>query len=197
MGRTPPVLWLLLGPNGAGKSTYYETRVRPRFLTEFVNADVIAKERQLESSPESAYEAARLAADRRQRLIENRASFVAETVGSHPSKLELLRTAKAAGYEVWVSFVYLETADLAVARVARRVRRGGHPVPQDKIRARYARLVPIAVAAVAEADRAYVLDNSDPSRPLRDVLTLERGRVTWTSPDLPDWTVRCFPQASR
>jgi len=196
MSRTPPLLWMLIGPNGAGKSTYYETRIRPRLRAEFVNADFLALKRWPAEGPEKAYEAARLAAKRRQQLLERRISFVAETVASHPSKLELLRAAKRAGYEVWVSFVQLESADLAVARVARRVRRGGHPVPEDKIRLRYARLIPIAARASTEADRAYVLDNSDSRRPLRDVLTLERGRVVWASADLPDWAARCFPNAA-
>ncbi len=188
----PPLLWMLIGPNGAGKSTYYDSRVRARLMAEFVNADLIAKERWPDAGPDRAYDAARLASERRQALLDGRTSFVAETVASHPSKLELLRQAKSAGYEVWVSFVYLESADLAVARVERRVRHGGHLVPDDKVRERYERVPLIALSAVAGADRAFVLDNSDSRRPLRDVLLFERGCVTWAAADQPAWAIRLF-----
>ncbi len=186
----PPLLWLIIGPNGAGKSTYYETRIQPRLRAEFVNADHIARARWPEAGPEQAYEAAKLAQARRAQLLDARASFVAETVASHHSKLALLRDAQQRGYEVWVSFIYLESADLSVSRVERRVRHGGHPVPETKIRERYTRMVDIALVALAEADRAFILDNSDSSRPLRDVVLLEKGRLTWVADELLGWTRR-------
>lgn len=68
--------------------------------------------------------------------------------------------ALSAGYELWVSFIVLESDDLAVARVADRVGAGGHDVPPDKIRARFERLAPLAAQAVVLADRAFVVDNS-------------------------------------
>lgn len=47
-----------------------------------------------------AYDAARIAPDTRAKLIEASRSFIAETVFSHPSKLDLIRTANDAGYVV-------------------------------------------------------------------------------------------------
>ncbi len=192
MTDAPPLLWALIGPNGAGKSTYYERKLRPRLAAEFVNADRIAQERWPEDVSARAYDAAREAEARRRALIAARRSLVAETVFSHSSKLQLLRDAAHAGFLVWVTFIYLESSELSVARVAERVARGGHDVPRDKLRARYERMAPLAVEAIALADRGFVVDNSDHRRALRDVLMFERGSLTYAAPDLPAWAQRLF-----
>ncbi len=193
---SPPFLWLIIGPNGAGKSTYYETRIRPRFQADFVNADNIQRIELPGSGMEAAYEAARRAEGRRQALLQAGRSFAAETVASHPSKLDLVREAKLRHYEVWVTFIYLESADLSVARVARRVRRGGHPVPEDRIRERFERMAPLGVEAARLADRAFLVDNSDSGAPLRDVAIFERGKPTWRAKQRPPWLVRLFPETA-
>ena len=197
MSTAPPrLLWLLIGPNGAGKSTYYATQIQGRLNAPWVNADQIQATELPESGVQGSYEAARRAQERRTELLEQGRSFVTETVASHPSKLELVCEAQRLDYEVWVTFIYLESDDLSVERVARRVRHGGHPVPEDKIRARYARMAPIGVEAVLAADRGFVVDNSDSSRPLRQVMVFDRGRPTWRSKDVPSWAERLFPDPS-
>ena len=111
---------------------------------------------------------------------------------SHPSKLDLVQASLDAGYELWVTFVCVQTPELAVARVAHRVRRGGHDVPRDKIEQRFARMTEQAKIAVRRARRAFIVDNSDPRRPLRDVMTFERGQLTWRADDLPAWCCALF-----
>ena len=86
-------------------------------------------------------------------------SFIAETVFSHPSKLELIDTAHAAGYGI-VLHVPLVPEDLAVHRVAYRVRADGHDAPEDKIRKRYRRLWKLVITAIARVDTATVYDSS-------------------------------------
>jgi predicted ABC-type ATPase len=146
---------------------------------------------------DAAYEAAQLASRRRDKLLKESKSFVTETVASHPSKLKLIQDAKTRGYEVWVSFLYLESADLSVRRVARRVRQGGHPVPEEKIRARFARMAPIAVEAIQMADRGFLIDNSGGQNPLRTVMLTERGRETWRHKRPPQWLESLFPRTER
>ena len=131
---------LVAGRNGAGKSTFVELTLAPLLPgSVFVNADEIAKQRWPEDPAAHAYEAALIAAETRAKLIELGRAFIAETVFSHPSKLELIDTAHAAGYTV-VLHVLLIPEELAVARVAYRVQAGGHPVAENKIRERYHRL---------------------------------------------------------
>src|SRR4051812_19331940 len=116
---------IVAGPNGAGKSTFVEFTLAPLLPGSlFVNADEIAKQRWPDDPAAHAYEAALIAAQTRDKLIELGRSFIAETVFSHPSKLELVDTAKAAGYTV-VLHILIMPEELAVARVAYRVAAGG------------------------------------------------------------------------
>ena len=151
---------LVVGPNGAGKSTFVEQRLAPLLPgSVFVNADVVAAQRWPDSAAEHSYEAARIAGTIRDALVEHGESFIAETVFSHPSKLDLIDRARAAGYVV-VLHVVLVPVDLSVARVAERVVEGGHRVPEDKIRGRFARLWPLVVDAIGRVDHATVYDNT-------------------------------------
>jgi predicted ABC-type ATPase len=176
-------LWLIAGSNGAGKSSFYE-----RFLSHlqlpFINADEIAKE--LEPSPNRDYAAMREAERRRQELIAQGGSFATETVMSHPSKLELIRLAQQQGYEVNCIFLYVDP-ELAILRVQARVARGGHPVPEEKIKTRHPRTLAHAARAVRIADYAWVYDNSEVEATPKLVLEFERGEVIRKVDDLPEW----------
>ena len=187
-----PLLWVIAGPNGAGKTTCYEELIRPRLAAEFVNADRIAASCWPDEAGTHAYEAAELAAKRRSELLLERHSFVAETVFSHPSKIELMERARDAGYVVWLTVVGLENAELAVRRVAERVASGGHHVPEQKIRERYERITDNARRGVPLAHRCFVLDNGDPRRPLRKVLTFHDGAVVFRARPIPGWCLRMF-----
>jgi predicted ABC-type ATPase len=92
-------------------------------------------------------------------LIAAGEPFIAETVFSHPSKVDLLREAQEAGYTV-VLHVVLVTEDLAVERVARRARAGGHDVREHKVRERYRRLWELVAQAAELADSTTFYDNS-------------------------------------
>ncbi len=180
-----PVLHLLVGPNGSGKTTF----ARRVILTgagqrlPFVNADEIAKQRWPGKEETHAYDAARAAAAERDSMIAARRSFVAETVFSHESKLELVSAARAAGFVVWL-YVMVVPEDLAVARVGYRVGDGGHSVPEQKIRERYGRLWPLVVIAAGMADWAVFYDTTRPR--LLQIAEMEHGR-TAAAPQWPVW----------
>ena len=176
---------LVAGPNGAGKSTFVELTLAPLLVgSVFVNADEIAKGRWPQDPAEHAYEAALIAAETRAKLIELGRPFIAETVFSHPSKLELIDTAHAAGYTV-VLHVLLIPEELAVARVAYRVRAGGHPVAENKIRERYHRLWALVADAITRCEQATVYDNSGIKGP-RIVAQMSEGFIVG-SPAWPHW----------
>ncbi|MGL5443160.1 MAG: AAA family ATPase [[Mycobacterium] stephanolepidis] len=178
---------LIVGPNGSGKTTFVTKFLSPLLRESvFVNADEIAKRLWPEEDPAPrAYEAARIADQTRQALIAQGRPFIAETVFSHPSKLDLIRSAQSAGYAVRLR-VLLVPEELTVTRVAFRVESGGHAVPVEKIRARYQRLWPLVVEAIALADSTVVYDNSADPGP-RVIARFTRGQVigtlTW-----PQWT---------
>ena len=152
---------LVVGSNGAGKTTFVR-KVLIRSLppeTAFVNADEIAARRWPDDPEGRSYDAARIAADTRQALLHDRRPFVAETVFSHPSKLDLVAAVRAAGFAVALH-VILVPEDLTVARVEHRVASGGHAVPEDKIRQRYRRLWTLVRQAIDATETATVYDNS-------------------------------------
>ena len=177
---------LVVGPNGAGKSTFVRLTLAPVLPhATFVNADLIAQQRWPDDPETHSYEAARIAAATRQALIARRDPFIAETVFSHPSKLDLLREAAAAGYYRAVHIVLVPEA-VAVARVAARVVAGGHTVPEEKIRGRYQRLWPLVAEAIVLADTTTVYDNSQRKGP-SVVADFSHGFVVG-KPLWPDWT---------
>lgn len=177
---------LVVGPNGAGKSTFAAITLAPLVpRSVFVNADEIAKRRWPDDPVTHAYDAARIAADTRAKLIEQGRSFIAETVFSHPSKLDLIRAAHDAGYVVAVH-VMLIPEDLAVERVQRRVQHGGHDVPESKIRERHRRLWQLVADAIEIADTATIYDNSRRDGP-RIVAQLTAGTIIG-APSWPRWT---------
>jgi predicted ABC-type ATPase len=186
-------LHLVIGPNGSGKTTFFEEFLAlelPGYV--YVNADEIAKARWPADPDAHAYEAAQVAAETRAHLIAGGRSFIAETLFSHRSKLDLLRSAQEAGYQA-VLHVMLVPEELAVRRVAYRMQAGGHDVPERKIRERYSRLWPLVAQAVSLADRAVLYDNSRRTGPVKLAEFfggLPIGAATW-----PEWAPE--PMVSR
>jgi predicted ABC-type ATPase len=177
---------LVVGPNGAGKSTFIRLVLAPTLLgSAFVNADEIAARNWPDDPEPHAYEAAAIAATTRSRLIELGLPLIAETVFSHPSKLELIAEATSAGYYTALH-VLMVPEDLAVARVDYRLASGGHRVPADKIRQRYRRLWANVVAAVPEVGSATIWDNAQLDGPRRVAMFIE-GFVVG-KPEWPLWT---------
>lgn len=171
-----PLLHLLAGPNGAGKSTYVRDVLMPATGLPFVNADEIAAERWPDAQATHAYDAARVAETRRRDLIGAGTSFISETVFSHPSKVDLVADAVDAGYLVHLH-VIIVPVELTVQRVLERVRRGGHAVPEQKIRERYGRLWGHIGAAIRMADTADVLDNGSARTPFRPCASYVHGAI--------------------
>lgn len=194
MADTPPrpTLFLIAGPNGAGKSTFYDTVVAPMVAAPFVNADIIQRDDLRDPSPQASYEAARMAETRRRELLSARRSFVMETVFSHPSKLQLIRDARAQGFRVVVFHLNVASPEIAVARVRARRQEGGHDVPEDKIRTRYDRNQAIIRAAALLADNAQVLDSSARNQKPRVLLELSNGRAISFAKQCPAWFMKLY-----
>jgi predicted ABC-type ATPase len=125
-------------------------------------------------------------------MFANGRSFVTETVFSHPSKLDLIEKARGLGYNVIVMQVGVESADLSVARVKERSDEGGHDVPEDKIRARFDRCLPLIREAVHIADVGQVFDNSTLGKPPRRVVTFSKGLLVFVDPELPRWVLDVY-----
>lgn len=179
-------LWILTGANGSGKSTFYNTRLKPLGMP-FINADIIAKELYPEAAEDNSYAAAKLAEQIRLRLIKEGRSFCFETVFSHPSKIDFLAQAKALGYQIIFVFIHLELVDLNKARIAQRVERGGHHVPDDKVLSRSPRSLANAVKAMPLCDQVRILDNSSNQNPFKPIITIKQHELVYQESELPNW----------
>ena len=186
-----PWLIVLAGPNGAGKSTFYELFLEG-LPVPFINADRIARSVFGDRSG-VAYEAAQLAEAERRRLVAERRSFVMETVFSDPAgdKVEFLQQARRAGFFVVLAYIGLDSPALAAARVAHRVRNGGHDVPQERISSRFGRSLANLRKALRTVDHVYLYDNS--GAPYVRVAELARGRLLWRAARRPPWLRGVLP----
>ena len=132
-------LYIIAGCNGAGKTTASYT-VLPEMLgcKEFVNADEIAKGLSPFNPESVAIEAGRLMLQRMDDLLAEGADFPFETTLATRSYVKFIEKAHAKGYYVTLLFFWLPTPEQAIERVATRVREGGHNIPSEVIRRRYA-----------------------------------------------------------
>ena len=138
MSEPRPSIVILAGPNGAGKSTAAPELLHGELaVNEFVNADVIARGLSAFDPDRAAMAAGRVMLARLDELARQRESFAFETTLASRSFAPWLRDLRASGYAVHLFFLWLSSPDLAVERVADRVRSGGHNVPADTIRRRY------------------------------------------------------------
>ena len=190
----PQFAVIVAGGNGSGKSTLIQEQILPRFEKfnfdiAFINADVWQKEHfgEFTKDPSHAYEAAKWAEQERQRYIDNKKSFIAETVFSHPSKLDLIKEAKDKGYFVTLYHIHLDSPELALERIQYRVLEGGHGVDEDKVRQRYERVIPLIAEASMYADQTFVFDNSVRNEPHSLVMELKNGVIHDVYRDLPKW----------
>lgn len=183
---TQPELWLLVGGNGAGKTTFYERFLAPRKIP-LVNADNIARSVWPDAPEKHSYEAALIAERERFRLLEERQSFCFETVFSHPSKVDFVGAAKAAGFRIRLFYFHLELASLNKARVVSRVKAGGHNVPEAKIEARIPRTLANLRQCIGLVDELYLVDNSSLDHPYVRIAVWQDGQWRSFVETLPGW----------
>jgi predicted ABC-type ATPase len=133
-----PHVVVLAGPNGSGKTTIAPNLLKGRLaVNEFVNADMIASGLSLFEPDAAAMAAGRVMLTRLKELAAHRADFAFETTLASRSFAPWIAELKNTGYRFHPVFLWLSSPDLAVARVAGRVRMGGHSVPEATIRRRY------------------------------------------------------------
>lgn len=162
-----PNVVVIAGPNGAGKSTTAPKLLREALaVREFVNADTIAAGLSAFAPESVAFTAGRAMLTRIQDLAAARADFAFETTLASRSFAPWLRQLQQDGYTVHLIYLWLPDADLAVARVAERVRRGGHAVPDAVVRRRYEKSLSNFFNLYRPfADFWLMLDNSQQSAP--------------------------------
>ncbi len=179
---------VLGGPNGAGKTTAARELLPDELgIREFVNADEIARGLSPFNETSVAVTAARLMIERMRHLVQTGESFAFETTCAGRAHGEFLRQCRSDGWRVTLLYLWLPSPEAAIARVARRVRQGGHDIPADVILRRYWKgIANMLNLYLPLADVAAIYDNSDGARVLvaeqkRDGALAIHDQARWTS----------------
>jgi predicted ABC-type ATPase len=195
----PPRIYVLAGVNGAGKSSVGGAAFRASGM-DYYNPDEAAQELRNQRPELTLTEtnalAWQLGRQMLERAIRDRCDFVFETTLGGNTIPRLLGEAAKNGAEVFVWYVGLRSPELHIERVAARLRRGGHPIPEETIRQRYERSRLNLIELLPKIFELQVFDNSDDAEPgegnpptLRLLLHLRNGHILGPE-DLsrtPDW----------
>ena len=155
-------VYIIAGSNGAGKTTFAREFL-PRYVlcTRFINPDLIAAGLSPFDPTASAIEAGRLVLHEIGRAMQAGVSFAFESTLSGRTYLTLIRRARASGYRVHLFYLWIPSAELALARIRDRVESGGHDIPEADVKRRYARtLRNLLLSYRTEADSLHLFDNS-------------------------------------
>ncbi len=156
-----PEIYVFGGCNGSGKTTFATTFLSSLSGVEFVNADIIAADLNPDDVDSVAIQASRLMLERLNTLSRQGSDFAFETTLAARTFVRFLRECQRSGYKINLFYVWLNSPELAVARVARRVASGGHNIPRDTIIRRYERGRKNFVELYSPiADRWIAYDNS-------------------------------------
>jgi predicted ABC-type ATPase len=159
--KTPPCCIIIAGPNGAGKTTFArEFLPKEAGVVHFVNADLIAAGLSPLDPRLARLAAGRLVLAELHRLVRARASFAFETTMSGRTYLASLRAWKQLGYRIEIVFLRLDSSEVALRRIAARVRQGGHDVPPADVVRRLARGLALFPAYRVLADAWALYDNT-------------------------------------
>ncbi|MEY2925886.1 MAG: hypothetical protein RL367_363 [Pseudomonadota bacterium] len=164
-------------------------------LGDYLNADDIASG--LGGDPrQRAAVAQNQVRELRQKAMEQGRSYCFETVMSHPSHIDHMLAASKAGFAVSLFFVATEDPAINIQRVRSRVKSGGHPVPEDRIVARYHKTLALAPDAIFACNTADIFDNSGEGQMLL-IAEIQDNFVQFAAEPMPRWFRPIFAKLNR
>ena len=184
-----PRLFIIAGCNGSGKTTASYS-VLPEMLecTQYVNSDEFAKSIAPFDPDSASVSAGRFMLMRIKYLFDRKEDFCIESTLATRSLLRMLLEAKSNGYTVTLIYLWLNSPELAIARVHDRVLSGGHNTPEPIIRLRYLMgLKYFFDEYIPECDRWILADNSktpftviaEGSKDMVHIKDSEKYTITW------------------
>ena len=133
-----PRMFIISGCNGSGKTTASYS-VLPEMLecSEFVNSDEFAKGFSPFDPGKASILASRYMIAKIRYLLARQKDFGIETTLATRSLMKTVKIAQSVGYTVTLLYFWLNSPELAIARVKARVEAGGHNIPEETVRRRY------------------------------------------------------------
>ena len=135
-------VYIIAGPNGSGKTTFAK-----KFLQDyvkcpnFVNADLIAQGLSPFSPRSAAIKAGKLVLSQIHEFAKTEVDFAFESTLAGKSYVNLLKELKSKGYKLHIFFLWIPSAELAIARIKDRVKEGGHNMSAQDVRRRFKRSI--------------------------------------------------------
>jgi predicted ABC-type ATPase len=189
------MITVIAGVNGAGKSSIAGAAIR-QAGGDYFNPDEVSKALKSTSpslsNVEANGEAWQLGYDQLSRAIEEKKDYTFETTLGGHSICKLLHKAIDQGIEVRIFFCGLDSPELHIQRVSERVAKGGHPIPEEKIRERWTHSIHNMLGLIKRCHSVKVFDNSKPAdlhgpHP-RCLFYLNQGQFAIPPvPDMPEW----------
>jgi len=151
---------------------------------EIINNVIVDKAKDTHS-----YEGALISSFLKTKLQEKKLDFSFETVMSHPSKVQSIIEAKENGYKTYLYFICIDDPEINVSRVQNRIQKGGHPVDDEKIKARYYRALQNLMPAIEVSDKTYLFDNSSDELMLIGEIFEQKLTLKVESKCFPNWFI--------
>jgi predicted ABC-type ATPase len=202
--------WIVAGPNGAGKSTLVQRgpladRINP---ATFLNPDDVALEilrgrrfSTFAAAPpdvlrKAFLDAANAVFDDMTARIPGGEAVVVETVLSSDKYRPVVESVLEREGFFGLIYVWLDSPETACVRVRKRVSRGGHDVPADKIAARWRRSIENLAWFLPRATRFWIYDNTNSDADVAPSLLAEggHGKCSFVSPEAPPDLLAVLPQ---
>lgn len=120
-----------------------------------------------------ALTASKLMIKRLRDLLDSDKSFAFETTGAGTNFIKYLKEAQQKKYEIHLLYLWLNDVELAVERVAQRVARGGHNIPEETIRRRYISGIKNVIKYYSLSNSALFLDNSEVVETHKNIIAIK------------------------
>ncbi|MEK7450293.1 MAG: zeta toxin family protein [Planctomycetota bacterium] len=132
------IVYIIAGPNGSGKTTFARELIKDTKLP-FLNADEIALKLAPGHLEKVRVQAGKIFLGQIDKCIVKRQSFIVETTLAGRYFVNIIKELKKKGYLVEIIYIFIESINEAIRRIDIRIKKGGHPVPEEDIRRRFAR----------------------------------------------------------
>ncbi len=129
---------IIAGGNGVGKTTFARAFLQ-EYDYEFLNADEIAKSLSAENPSEKKISAGKLFFQKLNEAVEQNKSLLIESTLSGRYLQKMFGTWRKRDYQINIIFIFAESSEILIERIAERVKKGGHFVPDEDVRRRFMR----------------------------------------------------------
>ena len=173
---------LIAGVNGTGKSSFRGVLEGQGIaLGHIIDPDLIAKNNRF-----NEIAAGKQAIREMYSCLQNEASFTQETTLSGHQVRQTLLKAKKQGYRITMYYIGLNTQYESIYRIANRVRKGGHDIPPEDVKRRFARRFEALDRVVPLCDLVVFYDNENGFVKVGEI---SNGQFRYTNHYRPDWLV--------